>query len=356
MKKKLEALETYRAFAALMIAALHFELDTPIVDHALARGSFVHFFFTLSGFVIYYNYHDKFLNIFDLKNFIKKRFLRLFPLHLFFLIIFLFIEIARYFVGTKFGITSSVEPFEKNNLYAFVSNIFLLQTFLDQNTFNGPSWSISAEFYTYLLFGLMILLRIKVVFFLLILILILIFRQSYGPEFGPQTTYFSFIDCIYCFLIGSIFCELYFKIKNLNFYKNFTSILVVLSILLVLFSIIDFEGNERYLRPFFFGILILFSSNLNKNSFLGKIICNSFFVFLGKISYSIYLSHVFIFWSTSQILRFIFKVDTYIDSKTGISKLDLDIFYSSFLAIILYILTILFSAATYKFIEKKYYK
>ncbi len=44
MKNKLEALETYRAFAALMIAALHFELDTPIVDHALARGTFVHFF------------------------------------------------------------------------------------------------------------------------------------------------------------------------------------------------------------------------------------------------------------------------------------------------------------------------
>ena len=356
MKKKLEALETYRAFAALMIAALHFELDTPIVDHALARGTFVHFFFTLSGFVIYYNYYDQFLNFFELKKFIKKRFLRLFPLHLFFLIIFLLIEILRYFAQTNFGISSATEPFEKNNFYAFVSNLLLLQTFLDQNTFNGPSWSISAEFYTYILFGLMVFYRIKVIFFLIILIVILIFRQFYGPEFGPQTTYFSFIDCIYCFLIGSIFCELYFKIKKFDFYKNFTNTFVILSILLVLFSIFDFEGKERYLRPFFFGMLILFSSNLDKKTLLGKIICNNFFVFLGKISYSIYLSHVFIFWSVTQILRILFNIGTYVDPNTGIKKLDIDIFYSSILAIILYILTILFSTLTYKLIEKKFYR
>ena len=85
MKNKLEVLETYGAFAALMIAALHFELDTPIVDHALARvHSYI--FFTLSGFVIYYNYHDQFLNFFELKKFIKS--FKTVPTSSIFLIIF----------------------------------------------------------------------------------------------------------------------------------------------------------------------------------------------------------------------------------------------------------------------------
>ncbi len=356
MKNKLEALETYRAFAALMIAALHFQLDTPIVDHSLARGSFVHFFFTLSGFVIYYNYHDRFINFLELKKFIKKRFFRLYPLHFFFLVIFLFVEISRYFVETKFGVSSNTEPFEKNNFYALLSNIFLLQTFLNENTFNAPSWSISAEFYTYILFGILVFYRANVFHFLLLLIFILIFRQLYGPQFGPQTTYFSFIDCIYCFLIGAIFCNIYFKINKFKFYKHYSNLFVLLSILVVLFSIITFEDNERFLRPFFFGILILFSSNLDKSTLLGKIICNNFFVFLGKISYSIYLSHLFIFWAVTQTLRFIFKVDTYFDVNTESIRLDLDMFSSSILAIFLYLLTIIISTVTYNFVEKKYYK
>ncbi len=44
MKKKFESLETFRAFAALMIAAVHFRLDSPLVNHFLASGIFVPFF------------------------------------------------------------------------------------------------------------------------------------------------------------------------------------------------------------------------------------------------------------------------------------------------------------------------
>jgi len=50
MKKKFLSLETYRAFAALMIAAIHFDLNSPLVNHQLASGHFVQFFFTLSGY------------------------------------------------------------------------------------------------------------------------------------------------------------------------------------------------------------------------------------------------------------------------------------------------------------------
>ena len=46
-----------------------------------------------------------------------------------------------------------------NNFYTFVANIFLLQTFLYEYTFNTPSWSISAEFYTYIIFAFLFYFR-----------------------------------------------------------------------------------------------------------------------------------------------------------------------------------------------------
>ena len=36
MSKKFLTLETYRAFAALMIAAIHFDVNSPLVSHSLA--------------------------------------------------------------------------------------------------------------------------------------------------------------------------------------------------------------------------------------------------------------------------------------------------------------------------------
>ena len=40
-----------------MIAAVHFNVNSPLSNHSLANGLFVHFFFTLSGFVMYLNYN-----------------------------------------------------------------------------------------------------------------------------------------------------------------------------------------------------------------------------------------------------------------------------------------------------------
>ena len=41
---KLQSFETFRGFAALMVAAIHFNVNSPLVTHPLASGTFVHFF------------------------------------------------------------------------------------------------------------------------------------------------------------------------------------------------------------------------------------------------------------------------------------------------------------------------
>ena len=355
-KKKFEILETYRGFAALMIAAIHFRLDTPLVNHFFANGLFVHFFFTLSGFVIYYNYYNKIQNFYEISFFIKKRFLRLYPLHIFFLIIFLIIEISRYLLKTKYGISSNIEAFSINDIKAFLSNLLLLQTFLHENTFNTPSWSISAEFYTYLIFSIIILSNKNIKIFIFFFIFLIIFQINYYHSFGTSKTFRSFLDCFYCFIIGVLFCKFYLsgylKIKS----QRFLSIIILLIFLLisVFFNYID-KKLLIYI-PIIFGLLVLFSLDLDRSTFIGKILLNKFLIYLGKISYSIYLSHLFIFWLVTQIFRFIFKFKTSIENKTGYVKLDLDIYSASMIALLCYVLTILFSHFTYKFIEIKFYK
>src|SRR6056300_1675715 len=98
MKKYyLEQLDVFRALAALSVCAVHFSYNS-IFHEYFKQALFVQFFFTLSGFVIYLNYHNNNFNFYTIKKFLIKRFFRLYPLHLFFLLIFLAIEIIKYFM------------------------------------------------------------------------------------------------------------------------------------------------------------------------------------------------------------------------------------------------------------------
>ena len=357
MKKKIYSLESYRGFAALMIAAIHFDLNSPLVNHHLANGYFVHFFFTLSGFVIFYNYFDKINNTTELLNFSKKRFFRLYPLHLFFLLIFVMIEISRFVLSEKFGIVSNIKPFSTNNFLTFTGNIFLLQTFFGENSFNTPSWSISAEFYTYILFAALIIYKFKNILLILIIILIFVIRLTDGVNFGiSSTTYISFLDCIYCFFIGALFCKTYLYFHKNYFFNKIYKYFSILFIFISVIAITNLKDQYLFLIPFVFGSLILFSANLDNTNLIGKILCSKVGTYLGKISYSIYMSHLFVFWSVTQILRFLFKVNVKIENETGFTKLDLNVFESSLLVLVCYSLTIIFSHFTYKFVELKFYK
>ena len=78
----------------------------------------------------------------------------------------------------------------------------------------------------------------------------------------------------------------------------------------------------------------MFSSDLDKSHLLVNLFVIIFLFILGKISYSIYLSHLFVFWLVTQVLRFIFEVDTYTEMQTGDIRLNLDVYSSSIIVII----------------------
>ena len=357
MKKNyLQSFESYRGLSACMICAAHFNVNSPITMHALANGLLVNFFFVLSGFVMYLTYHNRLIDFNSVKNFLIKRFFRLYPLHLLFLIVFVIIEISKYFVQIKYGLVANNEAFSDNNFKSFLGNIFLVQTFFDYNSFNTPSWSISAEFYTYMIFGLVFFFMKKTNLLIFVsLVGILMFRINSEVGLGYDKTYLSFLDCVYSFFIGVFSCKIYFKYSNHETYKKYYSIASLILLIASCLLIINVGDKLTFIIPFFYGALLIFSANLKNENILGKIICNKFFVYLGSISYSIYMCHLFVFWSLTQFLRFIIKLDTILDDN-GITKLDLNILEATIMVVVSYTLTIILSHILYNYFEKRFYK
>ena len=151
-----------------------------------------------------------------------------------------------------------------------------------------------------------------------------------------------------------LFCHFYIICNKKKIYNSFKNVMSLFLLIVTYFAITELKNNNLLALPIIFSLLIFFSCDLNENSYLGKILCNRFCVYLGNISYSIYMSHLFIFWSVNNILKFFFKVDTYTDNN-GIIALDLNLMEANILVIACYMLTIIVSALLYKHIEKRFY-
>ncbi|MCH6471810.1 acyltransferase family protein [Sinomonas terrae] len=106
----------------------------------------VEVFFVLSGFILAYNYSDRFAKrrkqlYFD---FIVLRIARIYPVHI----------VTLSALGLLF-LAASMLHISLNAVYApsnFLANLFLLQVIPPFFALNGPAWSISAEFFAYLAF------------------------------------------------------------------------------------------------------------------------------------------------------------------------------------------------------------
>ncbi len=117
---------------------------------------FVDFFFVLSGFVIAYAYLDSLGTPRATRTFVIRRIGRVWPLHVVLLAVFVAIEAARAIVGLA---RSSPGPFfvENKAPVTILFDTLLIQAlgFTRPTYWNTPAWSISTEFWTYLVFALL---------------------------------------------------------------------------------------------------------------------------------------------------------------------------------------------------------
>jgi peptidoglycan/LPS O-acetylase OafA/YrhL len=207
-QRRFMALDGWRGIAAPLIAIFHFHIDSPISMSVFVRHSWmlVDFFFVLSGFVITHAYAGRLESAESRVTFLTRRFARLWPLHVTMLGLFILLELYRY-ATTGAGFTGD------RSVFAIVTNLALLQSmhFHEQLTWNTPSWAVSTEFYTYIVFAMLCgaaltaTRRVLAAFFAITgSLAVLIFVSRYGMH---ETFDFGFFRCLYGFFAGVLVYE-----------------------------------------------------------------------------------------------------------------------------------------------------
>jgi len=351
MTNKIEYLESLRGIAAIMVACYHFRLFGYFGSFIINSWIFVEFFFVLSGFVIALNYQYRISNIKDLINFQKKRFLRLYPLHFFTLILIIFLFFGEFLKEFFIGNIGNRPISDRFDLIELLANLLLVHNLiLDKLTFNAPSWSISSEFYVYLLFSIIILFtkneKNKIILFAIIISAISFYyllNNSFDPKYG-------FIRCLYSFFLGVIIFNIY-NINKIKF-SSFVTYITILIIIYLLFNfkIIEEDINLNIIMPLIFSLLIL-SLVSSEENIIKKILNNKHIIFLGTISYGIYMLHfpVGVYFNV-----FLNEINLY-EKLLNHFVLDEKI-YNEVIGIIKLIVTIFLAKYSYFFIEMKFYK
>jgi peptidoglycan/LPS O-acetylase OafA/YrhL len=136
-----------------MVAFYHVEGSGPLFQSALFRSGFlfVDFFFVLSGFVIAGAYQQRLANGFPLRDFMVLRLGRIYPLHAFILAVFVAQELV--FVLFQPEGWSLREPFSGDrSLGMLLLTALLLHGFLEPypHIWSAQSWSIAVEIWLYL--------------------------------------------------------------------------------------------------------------------------------------------------------------------------------------------------------------
>jgi peptidoglycan/LPS O-acetylase OafA/YrhL len=148
---RLDSLTSLRGFAALLVVLYHCESVkiynlrpwTQVIAHGYLA---VDFFFVLSGFVIAYVYAREFdYHLGQYRRYLALRLGRIYPVHLVGLCLAALAIIAFQLVNSKAQL---------NTPASFLSNLLLVQAWglHDQFSWNLPAWSVSAEWFAYLIF------------------------------------------------------------------------------------------------------------------------------------------------------------------------------------------------------------
>jgi peptidoglycan/LPS O-acetylase OafA/YrhL len=289
---RFRTLDGWRGICALLVALFHFGAPGHFYFLPLVRNAwlFVDFFFVLSGFVIAYAYGGKLREAASIKDFALRRFARLWPLHVAVLMGFVILECIR-FSMTGAGFTG------ERSLFAIVTNLALVQSLgvHDGLTWNTPSWSISTEFYTYLVFaGTCAVSGNRAVRVLISIVLmlgsagVLIFFSRYGMR---ETFGWGFFRCICGFFAGVLTYELWTRSERMI---PDGSAMEILSVALVLAFLIFVPGNHalEYLAvPVFACAVFVFA---RQRGVLSRMMEMRVVNALGRWSYSIYMVHMLV--------------------------------------------------------------
>lgn len=311
---KINSIQALRALAVILVTHVH-SIDLQMMFARSFQESFyylqnlgaigVDLFFVISGFIISH-VAGRYSGTSDALKFLEKRFLRINPVYYLATAIF-FVLIC--FLDARMGL---------NELFIRALNALLIIPVIEPQLHPfvpvlGVGWSLSFEWMFYLFFCLTILLRIKykVPFLVVLIVAIVTLGRVYHPNFW--VTFYSH-PLLLEFLFGVIMHWVYNHVRIgrgvafmlfalggggyiFNIFHNFKDIAELPNIL---------QADDQLNRVLLWGVpsVFLFAGSvfLEKAGVWRKLWSHPFVLLLGDASYSIYLCHPIVYY----ILMFIY--------------------------------------------------
>lgn len=287
MKRRFNELDALRGIAALLVVFFHFTVDREKgVDFLDLGVTGVDLFFIISGFVIFLSIEK----VSGYKQFIINRVSRLYPTY-WSCVIFTFIVVIM--------IAFTEKNFSSVSLTQFLGNLTMFQFYFKIEDLEGTYWTMIIEMIFYIAMVILLVSRLLKHLDLIFISIILITVASVNFAFdNPWVSRFFYLIPLLQFLplfyAGILFYRLISKETNL--FKCYSIMVFCFVCQLLLFK---HAGHSKYFVSFieytimlsvYFVLFILFINN--KLTFL----VNNVTLFLGKISYSLYLIH----WKISK--------------------------------------------------------
>ena len=271
---------------------------SPFFEHGFL---FVDFFFVLSGFVLTHAYVGRISDGRQAVAFMARRFGRVYPLHLLALVAFVGLELVKLYGYTK-GVHANSPPFEApNSLTAVATNLLLIQALGVHSyaSWNTPSWSISVEFYTYVLFAIAAAMFGKsrrrlaaVAIAASIAGGLVVWRCS---QYYIDATYdYALFRCVYGFFIGSVTYIVVAEVRRTVAGPTWLFVVGEAAIAAGCVTFVYWTGESppSLAAPLVFAVAVAVFAF--ERGWLSTVLATRPLRFLGEISYTIYISHAFV--------------------------------------------------------------
>lgn len=314
---RFEALDAWRGICALLVVLFHFcfVFVSPLTDVRLVSNAYllVDFFFVLSGFVVCHAYGHKLGTLAHWRSFVVRRLGRLWPLHAAMLAAFVaFIGLVNLMPHPqRFDLT--VLPSEYSLVSIPIHLALLNAANLHGMSWNAPSWSIGAEFYTYLLFGAVVVLvarRLWAAALLLSLAGIGVLAVA-SPTYMNSTADFGLFRCVAGFFLGVAAYQLHARIGRAR--VPAASMVEAGVVALVMGFVVAAGHGPDQVAPLslaaplvFAGAVLVFA---RQEGAVSRLLLLKPFARLGAWSYSIYMTHqwvlmvaAFLAWAVAGLL------------------------------------------------------
>lgn len=303
------------------------------------------YFFVLSGFILTHVYGQSLqkANGNGVYNYLVARIARVYPLHLFMIVVLFGFELFRLWVSHHTTAQLHHPVFaEGTSLKYLPSNLLLIQSWgiHHLNTWNDPAWSVSAEFACYLLFPFVVRWHVldqhrSALLFGVLCVAGLLWVQLTHRTFhvtydaAVPRAFFSFgLGC----LIRTYLVAVQHALRRLP--PTFWQCLAIL-LCCVLFA---WKGAKGI---YFIPVWVLLIASLTfENTPVSRALSWKPFVTLGDISYSIYLIHIGLLWA------FLLVRDVSPDSVAWILQLPPPVTLAGLFAIVIGL-----SYLTYEYVE-----